>query len=184
MKQNDCNKEERACALPPPNGANGTMPGRIMYPGSFDPVTNGHLDVIRRAGKIFDEVLVAVGRNSEKNPWFTIDERLEILNAVCADLPFVKVITFEGLLVDAVRRLHARAVIRGLRAVSDFEFEFQMALMNRELNGDCETLFMMPSPRFSFVSSRMIREIAQGGGDVSPFVPELAKRAIERKMKS
>ena len=154
-----------------------------MYPGSFDPVTNGHLDVIRRAGKIFDEVLVAVGRNSEKNPWFSIDERLEILQEVCADLPFVKVITFEGLLIDAVRRFHARAVIRGLRAVSDFEFEFQMALMNRELNGDCETLFMMPSPRFSYVSSRMIREIAQGGGDVSPFVPELAKRAIERKMK-
>ena len=154
---------------------------RLMYPGSFDPVTNGHLDVIRRASRIADEVLVAVARNSEKSPLFTTEERVELIRAVTASIANVRVVTFTGLLADAVASFEVSAVIRGLRAVSDFEYEFQMALMNRELNKQCETLFMMPSPECSFVSSRLIKEIAFHGGDITPFVPEIAARAIRLK---
>jgi pantetheine-phosphate adenylyltransferase len=142
-----------------------------LYPGSFDPVTNGHVDVIRRAARLFDRVIVAVGVNSSKGCVFTVAERLEHLQCVCAGIPGVEVSSFKGLLLGAVRDLGAVAVIRGLRAVSDFEYEFQMALMNRELSPQCETVFLMPSPAYSFVSSTMIREIARLGGDVSPFVP-------------
>lgn len=153
----------------------------ILYPGSFDPVTNGHLDVARRAARLFDRVVIAVAVNSEKTPFFTIEERMELLRQVCADLPNVEIATFDGLLAHALTRFNASAVIRGLRAVSDFEYEFQMALMNRELNKQCETLFMMPSPECSFVSSRLIKEIASHGGDITPFVPEIAARAIRLK---
>lgn len=155
---------------------------RLMYPGSFDPVTNGHLDVIRRAACIADEVLVAVARNSEKSPLFTTDERIELIRKVTATIPNVRVVTFTGLLADAVSAFEVSAVIRGLRAVSDFEYEFQMALMNRELNPVCETLFMMPSPEYSFLSSRLIREIASCGGSVSAFVPSEVVAAIRNKM--
>ena len=155
---------------------------RLMYPGSFDPVTNGHLDVIRRAARIADEVLVAVARNSEKSPLFTTDERIELIRKVTATIPNVRVVTFTGLLADAVSAFEVSAVIRGLRAVSDFEYEFQMALMNRELNPVCETLFMMPSPEYSFLSSRLIREIASCGGSVSAFVPSEVVAAICNKM--
>ena len=155
---------------------------RLMYPGSFDPVTNGHLDVIRRAARIADEVLVAVARNSEKSPLFTTDERIELIRKVTATIPNVRVVTFTGLLADAVSAFEVSAVIRGLRAVSDFEYEFQMALMNRELNPACETLFMMPSPEYSFLSSRLIREIASCGGSVSAFVPPEVVVAIRKKM--
>lgn len=154
---------------------------RLMYPGSFDPVTNGHLDVIRRAARIADEVLVAVARNSEKSPLFTTDERIELIRKVTATIPNVRVVTFTGLLADAVSAFEVSAVIRGLRAVSDFEYEFQMALMNRELSAGCETLFMMPSPEYSYVSSRLIKEIARCSGDISMFVPRTVAQAVYRK---
>ena len=157
---------------------------RLMYPGSFDPVTNGHLDVIRRASRIADEVLVAVARNSEKSPLFTTEERISLIRTVTASIGNVRVVTFTGLLADAVSAFEVSAVIRGLRAVSDFEYEFQMALMNRELNASCETLFMMPSPEYSFLSSRLIREIASCGGSVAAFVPPEVVAAIRTKMES
>jgi len=157
---------------------------RLMYPGSFDPVTNGHLDVIRRASRIADEVLVAVARNSEKSPLFTTEERISLIRTVTESIPNVRVVTFTGLLADAVSAFEVSAVIRGLRAVSDFEYEFQMALMNRELNASCETLFMMPSPEYSFLSSRLIREIASCGGSVAAFVPPEVVAAIRTKMES
>lgn len=153
----------------------------VLYPGSFDPATNGHLDVACRAARIFDRLVIAVAYNSEKNPLFTFEERMELLRMTCKDMPNTEIVSFKGLLVDAVGEFDACAVIRGIRAVSDFEYEFQMALMNRELNEKCETLFMMPSPEYSFVSSRLIKEIARCGGDISPFVPPVVAAAIEKK---
>ena len=153
----------------------------VIYPGSFDPVTNGHLDVARRAARIFDKLVIAVACNSEKNPLFTFEERKALLNETCADIPNKEVVMFNGLLVDAVPRFDACAVIRGIRAVSDFEYEFQMALMNRELSAQCETLFMMPSPEYSYVSSRLLKEIAKCGGDISAFVPPPVAEAVYRK---
>lgn len=153
----------------------------VLYPGSFDPVTNGHLDVARRAARIFDRLLIAVAVNSEKNPLFSFNERIELLREVCKDMPHTEIVSFSSLLVNAVNDLNVNAVIRGIRAVSDFEYEFQMALMNRELNEKCETLFMMPSPEYSYVSSRLIKEIARCGGDISPFVPPAVAAAIAKK---
>jgi len=153
----------------------------VLYPGSFDPVTNGHLDVARRAARIFDRLLIAVAVNSEKNPLFSFNERIELLREVCKDMPHTEIVSFSSLLVNAVNDLNVNAVIRGIRAVSDFEYEFQMALMNRELNEKCETLFMMPSPEYSYVSSRLIKEIARCGGDISPFVPPVVAAAISKK---
>ena len=153
----------------------------VIYPGSFDPVTNGHLDVARRAARIFDRLVIAVACNSEKNPLFSFEERQALLNETCPDIVNKEVVMFNGLLVDAVPRFNASAVIRGIRAVSDFEYEFQMALMNRELNTQCETLFMMPSPEYSYVSSRLIQEIARCGGDISTFVPPAVAAAVYRK---
>lgn len=153
----------------------------VLYPGSFDPVTNGHLDVARRAARIFDRLLIAVAVNSEKNPLFSFNERIELLREVCKDMPHTEIVSFSSLLVNAVNDLDVSAVIRGIRAVSDFEYEFQMALMNRELNEKCETLFMMPSPEYSYVSSRLIKEIARCGGDISPFVPPAVAAAIAKK---
>lgn len=156
----------------------------ILYPGSFDPATNGHLDVALRASRVFDRVVIAVAVNAEKNPLFSTEERVSLLREVCSDMSNVVIDTFSGLLVNAVSQFHASAVIRGLRAVSDFEYEFQMALMNRELNEQCETLFMMPSPEYSYVSSRLIKEIASCGGDISTFVPPRIADAIHEKMKT
>ena len=153
----------------------------VLYPGSFDPVTNGHIDVARRAGKIFDRVVVAVAVNAEKSPLFTTEERMELLRSACRDVRNIEISHFNGLLVNALEKFDASAVIRGLRAVSDFEYEFQMALMNRGLNEKCETLFMMPSPEYSYVSSRLIKEIAKCGGDVSSFVPPVVAEAMRRK---
>ncbi len=153
----------------------------VLYPGSFDPVTNGHLDVAHRAARIFDRLIIGVAVNSEKNPLFTFDERIGLLREVCKDMPNTEIVSFSSLLVNAVNDLNVSAVIRGIRAVSDFEYEFQMALMNRELNEKCETLFMMPSPEYSYVSSRLIKEIARCGGDISPFVPPVVSAAIARK---
>lgn len=153
----------------------------VLYPGSFDPVTNGHLDVAGRASLIFDRVIVAVAVNSEKTPLFTLEERVELLREACKNIPNIEIVSFQGLLVDAISRFDAQAVIRGIRAVSDFEYEFQMALMNRELNGKCETLFMMPSPEYSFVSSRLIREIAKCKGEISSFVPPHVAEAVKER---
>ena len=153
----------------------------ILYPGSFDPVTNGHLDVTIRASHIFDRVVVAVAVNSEKKPMFSIPERMELLRKVLKNYPNIEVASFHGLLANALKEFDACAVLRGLRAVSDFEYEFQMALMNRQLNEECETLFVMPSPDYSFVSSRLIKEIALNGGHVSAFVPPDIARAIRKK---
>ena len=155
----------------------------VLYPGSFDPVTNGHFDVIKRAAALFDKVVVAAAVNGEKTPLFTFDERVRLLKEVCKDLPNVEIVSFQGLLVNALAEFDACAVIRGLRAVSDFEYEFQMALMNRELNHQCETLFMMPSPDYSFVSSKLIKEIARCKGDISAFVPPCVADAIYAKFK-
>lgn len=155
----------------------------ILYPGSFDPVTNGHLDVAIRASRIFDRVVIAVANNAEKSPLFTPEERIDLLRKVCISerLKNVEVAYFDGLLAHSLTKFGASAVIRGLRAVSDFEYEFQMALMNRGLNPECETLFMMPSPEYSFVSSRLIKEIARCGGNISPFVPPLVAQRIQQK---
>jgi len=153
-----------------------------IYPGTFDPVTNGHLDVVRRASRLFDRIVVAIGTHSGKRPVFTVPERLAHLRQVCQGIPGVTVGSFDGLLTRAVRDFGAVAVIRGLRAVSDFEYEFQMALMNRELSPQCETVFLMPSPEYSFVSSTMIREIARFGGDISPFVPPELCEQLQRRL--
>lgn len=155
---------------------------RAIYPGSFDPVTNGHLDVIERAAKLFDEVLVAVAVNSQKQPLFTVAERLDLLaRTTAAHGGKVRVVRFEGLLVDYARTEGAAAIIRGLRAVSDFEFEFQMALMNRKLNPGVETIFLMPREEYTYLSSRIIKEIARLGGEVGSFVPNCVSVALREK---
>ena len=155
-----------------------------IYPGSFDPLTNGHLDVIQRATKLFDQVIVAVAYNDAKQPLFTVDERMKQVAQSVKHLPTVKVDAFDCLLVDFAERLGAQAIIRGLRAVSDFEFEFQLALMNRNMNERVETIFMMPKDTYTYLSSRMIKEIARLGGDVSTFVPAHIRIALDKKLKT
>jgi pantetheine-phosphate adenylyltransferase len=152
-----------------------------IYPGSFDPVTNGHLDVIHRATKLFDKVIVAVAANDSKQPLFSREQRLRMVAKAVRHLPQVESDSFEGLLIAYVERRGAQAIIRGLRAVSDFEFEFQLALMNRKLNERIETIFMMPKDTFTFLSSRIVKEIAKLGGDVSSFVPAHVRTALARK---
>ena len=154
---------------------------RAIYPGSFDPVTNGHIDVVERARKLFDEVIVAVAHNDEKQPFFTLEERLDLLRQTVGKIDTVRVTQFEGLLVDFAVEEKASAVIRGLRAVSDFEFEFQMALMNRKLESTVETIFLMPKEEYTYLSSRLVREIARLGGDVSKFVPGTVATALGKK---
>ncbi len=143
----------------------------VIYPGSFDPLTNGHLDVIERAAKLFDRVVVAVAASDSKHPLFALEERLSLVKQAVADLANVEADAFDGLLIHYVEQRGAQAVVRGLRAVSDFEFEFQLALMNRKLNERIETIFMMPKDTYTFLSSRIVKEIARLGGDVSAFVP-------------
>jgi pantetheine-phosphate adenylyltransferase len=155
---------------------------RVIYPGSFDPLTNGHLDVIQRATKLFDRVVVAVAKSESKNPLFTLEERVELVAEAVRHLPNVEADSFDGLLVEYVEKRAAQAVIRGLRAVSDFEFEFQLALMNRKLNERVETIFMMPKDTYTFLSSRIVKEIARLGGDVSAFVPAHVRRALGDKL--
>lgn len=156
---------------------------RILYPGTFDPITNGHVDLVTRAVKLFDQVIIAVASGHHKKPLFNFEERVELVETVFADLPQVSVIGFEGLLVDFMREKNATAVLRGLRAMSDFEYEFQLANMNRELDENFEAVFLTPSQNYSFISSTMIREIAKLGGDVSKFVPSCVAEAFAKKLK-
>ena len=153
-----------------------------IYPGSFDPLTNGHLDVIERAAKLFDQVIVAIANNDSKNPLFTLAERRDLVNRSVSLLKNVETDTFDGLLVEYVERRSGQAILRGLRAVSDFEFEFQLALMNRKLNERVETIFMMPKDTYTFLSSRIVKEIARLGGDVSVFVPSHVREALTKKL--
>jgi pantetheine-phosphate adenylyltransferase len=153
-----------------------------IYPGSFDPLTNGHLDVIERAAKLFDQVIVAIAKNESKNPLFTSAERRDLVTRSVKLLKNVEADTFDGLLVDYVERRSGQAIVRGLRAVSDFEFEFQLALMNRKLNERVETIFMMPKDTYTFLSSRIVKEIAVLGGDVSAFVPPHVRKALTQKL--
>lgn len=153
-----------------------------IYPGSFDPLTNGHLDVIERAIKLFDRVVVAVAKNESKQPMFTLKERLELVRRSVKHLKGVEADSFDSLLVDYVEERKAQAIVRGLRALSDFEFEFQLALMNRKLNEKIETIFMMPKDTYTFLSSRIIKEIARLGGDISDFVPGPVQEALLEKL--
>ena len=155
---------------------------RAIYPGSFDPVTNGHLDVIERACTLFDEVIVAVAINDEKLPLFASDERLTMLRNAIKNSN-VRVAPMEGLLVEFAASEKAHAVVRGLRAISDFEFEFQMALMNRKLDPEIETIFLMPKEEYTYLSSRIVKEIAKLGGDVSAFVPPAVAKALAKKFR-
>jgi pantetheine-phosphate adenylyltransferase len=158
------------------------MPTLAVYPGSFDPLTNGHVDIITRGARIFDRIIVAILINAEKAPLFSMDERLKITREVFKDFPNVEVDTFDGLLVDYVERRRAHVIVRGLRAVSDFEFEFQMALMNRRLNGKIETVFMMPAEQYSYISSRLIKEVFSLGGQVHGLVPDTVEERLRQKV--
>ena len=156
----------------------------VIYPGSFDPLTNGHLDVIKRATKLFDRVIVAVAESSSKKPFFTLAERKRMLAGVVKDIPNVTATSFPGLLVDFAAKKKACAIIRGLRVVSDFEFEFQMALMNRRLKERIETVFMMPRGKYIYLSSSLVKEVARLGGEVSTFVPDSVERALRKKLRA
>ena len=152
-----------------------------VYPGSFDPLTNGHVDIISRGARLFDRIVVAILVNAEKSPMFTMEERVEIARAVFKTQPKVEVDTFNGLLVDYVERKQAQVIVRGLRAVSDFEFEFQMALMNQRLKPQIETVFMMPAEQYTNISSRLIKEVFALGGRVHGLVPELVNQRLREK---
>jgi pantetheine-phosphate adenylyltransferase len=153
-----------------------------VYPGTFDPMTNGHVDLIRRGCNIFDRVLVSVLIDTEKAPLFTVEERLQMIRGIFRREPKVVVKSFSGLLVEFMRKEKARVVVRGLRVVSDFEHEFQMALMNRRLGPEVETLFLTPKEELSYTSSRLVKQVHQLGGDVSGLVPAIVHRALKRKM--
>jgi pantetheine-phosphate adenylyltransferase len=153
-----------------------------VYPGSFDPLTNGHVDIIVRGARLFDRIIVAIAANAEKAPLFTMDERVEIARVVFKEHPSVEVEAFDGLLVDYVARRNADVIVRGLRAVSDFEFEFQMGLMNRRLNAKIETVFMMPAEQYTYISSRLIKEVFSLGGRVHGLVPELVEARLRDKV--
>ena len=155
----------------------------VIYPGSFDPFTNGHLDLVTRAGQLFDRVIVGVAINSGKSPMFSLEERKRLIEESCAHLKHVEVVTITGLLVDAVEQYHAHALLRGLRAFSDFEYELQMALMNRNLRPGCETIFMTPTLKNSFVSSSLVKEVAKFDGDLENYVPAPVADAIRRRKK-
>ncbi len=160
---------------------NGRMARSIVYPGTFDPVTNGHADLVQRAARLFDRVIVAVAEHSGKRPCFSLEERVTMATRALAGIDGVEVRPFSGLLVEFVRACGAQAILRGLRAVSDFEYEFQLASMNRQLAPEIETLFLTPAERYAFVSSSLVREVARLGGDVSAFVhPEVARALAGR----
>jgi pantetheine-phosphate adenylyltransferase len=152
-----------------------------IYPGSFDPLTNGHVDIIHRGSRFFDRIVIAVAINLEKAPLFTVPERVDIAREVFRERTKVEVDTFDGLLVDYARRRRASVIVRGLRAVSDFEYEMQMALMNRRLNPEVETVFMMPAEPYTYVSSRLVKEVVALGGSVHGLVPEVVERRLREK---
>jgi pantetheine-phosphate adenylyltransferase len=156
--------------------------GIAIYPGSFDPPTNGHLDLIQRGSTIFEELVVAILRNSEKSPMFSVAERADMLRELTADLRNVRIDTFDGLMVEYAKSIEATCVMRGIRFVSDYEYEFQMALMNRKLEPTLETVFMMPDDKYSYVSSRLVREVALAGGPVKGLVPEIVERKLREKL--
>ena len=154
-----------------------------IYPGTFDPITNGHLDILSRATQLFEKVHVVVAVNVAKKTLFTLEERLELIRDSTLQMSNVHVSSFEGLTVDCLRRFGAEVVIRGLRAVSDFEYEFQMALMNKKLDAHCETIYMMPSERYTYLNSTIIRELAALGGSVAEFVPPLVESKLRQRLK-
>jgi len=155
-----------------------------IYPGTFDPITNGHLDLIKRALRTFDEVIITVAPSLKKQPLFTLQERLDLIHAAVKGLKRAKIDSFNSLLVDYVRKRKGNAILRGLRAISDFEYEFQMAHMNRRLNTEIETVFMMPSQEYSYLTSSVIKEIASFGGSVKGLVPEKVEKALKEKFKT
>lgn len=157
------------------------MTGVALYPGSFDPVTLGHLDILKRASKVFDEIIVAVLHNGNKTPLFSLEERVELLKATTKDLPNVKVDFFEGLMIDYAKKKGVKAVLRGLRAVSDFEYELQITSINKKLDDDIETFFMMTNSKYSFLSSSIVKEIAKYKANVSDLVPEAVEHALRKK---
>jgi pantetheine-phosphate adenylyltransferase len=161
------------------------MSVKALYPGTFDPPTNGHVDLIQRGAKLFGHLTVAILNNPDKNPLFTVEERVEMLKEVTSSLPNVSIATFNGLMVEFARQQGASAVLRGIRAISDYEYEFQMALMNRRLAPEIETVFLQPAGRYSFISSRMLKEVFRFGGDVTGLVPpNVLKRLRGRINKS
>ena len=160
------------------------MPERLaVYPGTFDPLTNGHVDIILRGSKLFDRIIVAMLVNPEKSPLFSIEERVETAREVFRDYANVEVDTFDGLLVDYARRKRANVIVRGLRAISDFEYELQMALMNRRLNPDVETVFMMPGEAYTYLSSRLVKEVFALGGSIAGLVPRAVEARLARKQR-
>jgi len=154
-----------------------------VYPGSYDPLTNGHIDIIERGFKLFDKVIVAILKNPSKQSLFSIEERMDILRETFKDRKEIEVDCFEGLLVNYLRKKNATTVVRGLRAISDFEIEFQMALMNRRIEPECETIFLVPSVHYSFVSSRLVKEIYQLGGEIKNMIPTVVDRKLKEKFK-
>lgn len=180
----------RAQAIPPLRGTHSQPQAHsilrtmrsVIYPGSFDPITNGHLDVIQRAARLFDRVVVAVANNDNKRPLFSLEERKRLVARSVENIEGIEVDSFSGLLVDYVVSQSANVIVRGLRAVSDFEYEFQLALMNRKLREQVETIFMMPKDTYTFLSSRIVKEICRHGGDVGAFVPPVVEEALRRKL--
>ena len=158
------------------------MTQTAIYPGTFDPITNGHLDLIQRASKLFDKVIVAIAANSGKQPAFSLPERIDLANTVLADIKGVEVVGFDILLVEFAKQSNAQVIIRGLRAVSDFEYEFQLTGMNRKMAPDIETLFLTPAEQYTYISSSLVKEVAKLNGDVSGFVPEAVFDALKHKL--
>ncbi len=156
---------------------------RALYPGTFDPITNGHLDIIHRAAQLFENVDVVVAFNTRKSNLFTLEERVEMVRECTRDLPNVEVLAHAGLMVDCLKLRKAQVLLRGLRAVSDFEYEFQMALMNKKLDAQCETMYLMPSEKYTYLASSLVRELASLGGDISDFVPAHVEAVLRRKLK-
>lgn len=153
-----------------------------VYPGSFDPITNGHLDIIERASKLFDKLIVGVGINNNKTSLFSVEKRLEFIEDSCKGIPNIEVDSFSGLLIEFMREKNANTIVKGLRAVSDFEYEFQMALMNRKLNPQIETIFMMTNNKYSYLSSSLIKEVAKYGGCVRGLIPEIVEKELYKKL--
>jgi pantetheine-phosphate adenylyltransferase len=164
-------------------GRKGTGMIRAIYPGSFDPVTYGHLDIIKRSSELVDELIVGVLNNNAKSPLFSVEERVKMLNEVVEDLQNVKVVPFEGLLVEFAKRMDAKMIVRGLRAITDFEYELQMAQTNQKLSGELETVFLTTSLQYSYLSSTIVKEVAAFGGDISQFVPETVIDRIQEKIR-